>query len=50
MGEELCYKVFDTTVIEPEDTQLLALDENRDLLTLVTCTPYRITSEKTVRA
>ena len=40
LGEKLAYRVCDIQVVLPEDTDSLAVQEGRDLVTLVTCTPY----------
>ena len=45
-GEVLTYQVIETEVVEPEDTQSLNIRPDRDLLTLVTCTPLGINSHR----
>ncbi|MDC4233026.1 class C sortase [Actinomyces sp. B33] len=45
-GEVLTYRVDDRKVVEPEDTESLHADPNRDLATLVTCTPLGINSHR----
>ena len=39
LDETLAYEVDKITVIEPEELEFLTPEENRDLLTLLTCTP-----------
>lgn len=46
MGEAFTYEVFRIQVIEPEETELLLPDPERDLATLVTCTPLGINSHR----
>ncbi|WP_316670093.1 class C sortase [uncultured Propionibacterium sp.] len=45
-GEVLTYQVSGTRVVEPTQTETLRIDENRDLVTLVTCTPLGINSHR----
>ncbi len=40
LDRKLTYKVVDISVIEPEDLDELKADPDRDLVTLLTCTPY----------
>ncbi|MDO5746272.1 MAG: class C sortase [Actinomycetaceae bacterium] len=42
----LTYKVIDTVVVEPEDTETIRSDPDRDLATLVTCTPLGINTHR----
>ncbi len=46
LGETLAYVVKEITVVEPDDTRLLWIREGRDLMTLVTCTPYGVNSHR----
>ena len=39
--ETLTYRVVELRVIEPTDIDQLLIQEGRDLITLVTCHPYR---------
>ena len=39
--ERLVYKVAETRVIDPADIDQLLIQEGRDLVTLITCHPYR---------
>lgn len=40
LGRRLAYQVCDIEVVLPEQTDSLVVQEGRDLVTLVTCTPY----------
>lgn len=40
LGEKLAYRVCDIRVVLPDQTDSLSVQEGRDLVTLVTCTPY----------
>lgn len=42
LGEELAYEVVSTEVVSPDDADSLAIDEENDKCTLVTCTPYGV--------
>ncbi len=46
LGEDHAYRVVSTEVVLPSDTSSLAVQEDRDLVTLVTCTPYGINSHR----
>ncbi|MCD7743943.1 MAG: class C sortase [Lachnospiraceae bacterium] len=46
LGEILAYEVADVEVVEPDDASLLEIEPGRDLVTLVTCTPYGINSHR----
>jgi sortase A len=45
-GDVLTYRVIETEVVEPDDTESLLIRPGRDLLTLVTCTPLGINSHR----
>lgn len=45
-GEVLVYRVIESLVVEPEDTESLLIQPGKDLLTLVTCTPLGINSHR----
>jgi sortase A len=45
-GEVLVYRVMDTRVVEPSETQTLLPVEGEDLITLVTCTPLGVNSHR----
>lgn len=46
LGEVLTYEVRETRVVNPEDTRFLQAKDNRDLVTLVTCTPLGINTHR----
>lgn len=46
LNETLAYEVEETQVVEPEETQSLAIVPGEDLVTLVTCTPYGVNSHR----
>ena len=45
-GEVLTYRVTSTKVVAPEETEALRVEEGKDLLTLVTCTPLGINTHR----
>ncbi|WP_459588879.1 class C sortase [Corynebacterium camporealensis] len=45
-GEKMKYEVYDIDVVLPEETDSLGDQEGRDLLTLITCTPYGINTHR----
>lgn len=47
-GEVLTYRVRESRVIEPEDTDTLRVSAGEDLVTLVTCTPLGINTHRIV--
>ncbi len=46
LDDVLCYKVDQISVVEPKDTTALAAEDGRDLVTLLTCTPYGVNSHR----
>lgn len=46
LDETLCYEVDKITVVEPKETDGLAVEEGEDLMTLLTCTPYGVNTER----
>lgn len=46
LGDTLAYKVISVKVVEPDDVSTLGIQEGKDLVTLVTCTPYGINSHR----
>ena len=46
LNETLCYEVDQILVVEPEDTSALDVAEGMDLVTLVTCTPYGVNTQR----
>ena len=45
-GETLAYMVDNKQVVLPDETEELYIDRERDLVTLVTCTPYGVNSHR----
>ena len=45
-GKKLKYQVDDIRVVEPSDTSSLKGEEGKDLVTLITCTPYGINTHR----
>lgn len=45
-GKRMKYQVYKTEVVLPDETDSLRAEANRDLLTLVTCTPYGINTHR----
>lgn len=45
-GEVLSYQVVETKVVAPQDTESLFPKQGKDLVTLVTCTPLGINSQR----
>lgn len=45
-GRTLAYRVVGIQVIQPDDTQALAPQKDKDLATLLTCTPYGVNTER----
>lgn len=46
MNETLAYEVEDIFTVLPDQTEYLAIEEGRDLCTLITCTPYGVNSHR----
>ena len=46
LDETLTYEVDQIRIVEPEELSDLEIDEDKDLCTLVTCTPYGINSHR----
>ena len=46
LDETLCYEVDKISVVKPEDTSDLAVEDGQDLVTLLTCTPYGVNTER----
>jgi len=44
--ETLEYKIIETKIIMPTDINELLIQEGRDLITLVTCHPYRVNTQR----
>lgn len=48
LDETLAYKVEKVKVVEPDNTELLEIQPEKDLVSLVTCTPYGINTHRLV--
>ena len=46
LGEVLAYKVDAINTVLPTDTRLLQIEEGKDLVTLVTCTPFGVNTHR----
>ena len=46
LGEVLAYKVDTIHTVLPTDTSLLQIEDNKDLVTLVTCTPFGVNTHR----
>ena len=46
LGDTLAYKVDTITTVLPTDTSLLQIEDGKDLVTLVTCTPFGINTHR----
>lgn len=46
LGKDLAYRVIEIEVVLPEETQDLLIRKGKDLVTLITCTPYGVNSHR----
>lgn len=46
LGTVLAYRIYDIKEIEPHQVEILKIQDDRDLMTLVTCTPYGVNTER----
>ncbi|MCD7746562.1 MAG: class C sortase [Lachnospiraceae bacterium] len=46
LDETLAYEVDQILTVEPDETEALAIEEDMDLVTLVTCTPYGVNTHR----
>ena len=46
LGDTLYYRVIDVNVVLPDETEYLVPEKDKDLITLVTCTPYSVNSHR----
>lgn len=46
LDEVLTYEVDQVEIVLPDDMNLLSIEEGKDLVTLVTCTPYGVNSHR----
>lgn len=44
--EELIYEVYETKIINPDDISELEIQEGQDIITLITCHPYRVNTQR----
>lgn len=47
-GEVLAYRITDIKIMEPEEAEMLEILPEKDLCTLITCTPYGINTQRLV--
>ncbi len=45
-GRALYYEVYNIVTVLPDETELLAIQDGRDLCTLITCTPYGVNTHR----
>lgn len=48
LGETFAYEVCDIEVVLPEDISALSAEKGRDLVTLITCTPYGVNTHRLI--
>lgn len=48
LNDTLAYEICDIEVIEPDDVEKLEIIPGKDLVTLITCTPYGINSHRLI--
>lgn len=48
LDETLAYKIRQVSVVEPDDVSLLDIQPGKDLISLVTCTPYGINTHRLI--
>lgn len=46
LGERLAYQVYDVEIVLPEEQEPLKIQKEKDLITLITCTPYGVNSHR----
>ena len=46
LDETLCYEVDKISVVKPDDTSALAVEDGQDLVRLLTCTPYGVNTAR----
>ena len=46
LNEKLTYQVDQISIVNPSDIENLSIEANKDLCTLVTCTPYGINTHR----
>lgn len=48
LGKTLAYEISDIEVIEPEEVDLLSIENGKDEVSLITCTPYGINTHRLI--
>ena len=46
LGDTYYYKVVEINTVQPDETEYLLPESGRDLVTLVTCTPYSVNTHR----
>ena len=46
--EKIAYKVINIKVVEPDDEEVTIIEDNRNLVSLVTCTPYGLNTHRLI--
>ncbi len=46
LDETLCYEVDQILTVEPDETEALQVEDGEDLVTLLTCTPYGVNTQR----
>ena len=44
--EELVYEVYEIKLVTPDDVRELAIQDGKDIITLITCHPYRVNTQR----
>ena len=44
--EELVYEVYEIKLVNPDTISELAIEEGKDIITLITCHPYRVNAQR----
>ena len=47
-GQKLCYRVCEIQTVRPEETEMTSIQSGRDLVSLVTCTPYGLNTHRLI--
>ena len=47
-NQSLCYQVTQIQVVKPDEVDVIAIEDNRDLVSLITCTPYGINTHRLI--
>lgn len=48
LGETLAYQVYDIRIVLPEEVEGIRIERGKDLLTLITCTPYAVNTHRLI--